>query len=73
MIEGWLKKAKEKKRFAMFGKLNKRWFKLDVINASFSYASGKSKNASKCIPMRDIEHVICEDAEKEMKEWQYFF
>jgi len=57
----------------MFGKLNKRWFKLDVINASFSYASGVSKNASKTIPMWDIECVICEDADKEVKEWQYFF
>jgi len=57
LIEGWLKKAKEKVRFAMFGNMTKRWFVLDVINATFSYSSNKGKTASKTFPIREIEGV----------------
>ncbi len=46
-------KSKEKK--SIFGNQVKRWFILDVINATFSYAKKKGKSASKTIAIRDIE------------------
>jgi len=37
IIEGWLKKVKEKSKSST----NKRWFGLDIVNAIFTYSNGK--------------------------------
>jgi hypothetical protein len=44
IIDGWLKKIKEKAKVKIFGSAtNKRWFALDIVNATFTYSSGKNK------------------------------
>lgn len=39
IIEGWLKKVKEKSKNK--NNTNKRWFGLDIVNAIFTYSNGK--------------------------------
>jgi hypothetical protein len=73
IIEGWLKKRKHGS--SIFGNLAKRWFALDIVNATFTYSNGKNKKASKVIPLRDIENITSPDdpSEVNLKEWQFCF
>ena len=64
-------KSKEKK--SIFGNQVKRWFILDVINATFSYAKKKGKSASKTIAIWDIEECWQEGEDDGLKEWLYEF
>lgn len=73
IIEGWLKKRKHGS--SIFGNLAKRWFALDIVNATFTYSNGKNKKASKVIPLRDINKITSPDdpVETNLKEWQFSF
>lgn len=72
IIEGWLKKVKEKAKSKTVGNTNKRWFALDIVNAVFTYANGKNKKASKTIPLRDIIDFV-EPEDSTGKEWDNKF
>ena len=41
IIEGWLKKRKNDSSLKLLGGMVKRWFALDIVNATFTYASSK--------------------------------
>lgn len=74
LIEGWLKKTKAKGSNHFFSNSTKRWFTLDIINATFNYANSKGKKASKTIPLRDIESLETDNEEgKNLKDWNYYF
>ena len=73
IIEGWLKKVKEKAKNKSQGNTNKRWFALDIVNAIFTYANGKNKKASKTIPLRDILDFSANEEATEIKDWDYYF
>ena len=74
IIDGWLKKQKNEKSLKLFGKMNKRFFTLDVINATFSYSTGEKKQALKTIPLRDIESLeVLAGNEGGLKDWEYQF
>ena len=54
--------------------MNKRFFTLDVINATFSYSSGEKKSANKIIPLRDIESLeVIAGNDGKLKDWEYHF
>lgn len=58
----------------------KRWFTLDIVNATFAYSSGKGKGSTKkSIAIRDISDLDTEPrwaantGDKKKKEWSYGF
>ena len=75
IIEGWLKKKKSESSLKFFSGFTKRWFALDIVNAIFTYATGKGKNCNKVIPLRDIVDLEANNdyGKREPKEWEYDF
>ena len=73
IIESWLKK--KKKGSSILGTFNKRWFALDIVNAVFTYSSGKNKKPNKTIPLRDIIslEVVNDPVDRDPKEWEHNF
>lgn len=62
IIEGWLKKKKGDSSLRFLSGMTKRWFALDIVNAIFTYSSGKNKKANKVIPLRDINDLESESS-----------
>lgn len=74
IIEGWLKKLKEHAKIKMFGSaMNKRYFALDIVNATFTYSTGKNSKPSAVIPLRDIIDLKNILEPEIAKEWQFMF